>query len=456
MLSHHVAYPQKRRSTRIDQAIPVLVQGVGALREPYQEQVSTLTISCHGCTYQSRHEVIQGEIVYLDIKLPINGSEGCSSKARVKWTQKLGSRERGFQIAVELESAGNIWGVASPPEDWFPFQISAGDESAAPGRELKVVARKEQPFVNGSEEASDQTSRAEGSETQVSSIPPLAKLMVGLGEQIQTMASEAASAALAKEKDGMLEEFRAQLREEAVKAIQSAISASKEVIERQAMKELSEAHEAGGRESHALWRKTIEQDMEVAREHLLAQGKEASQMLDAMATSTIDRVQSNMETVRSEALDHFVWRIRDQLAPLLEVAKDSLQKMEGAETALRKESEAIFAGIENQLAHTTNVSIAKALEDLEKSTAAYTAKINETLLKIHQDFEQAARENVDSLLTSVGSQMVGVMQEKSAELSREFSAGLEGQMRNYLETIGKSIAEIPQNIPARSNQQNNQ
>ena len=147
VLSHHVAYPQKRRSTRIDQAIPVLVQGVGALREPYQEQVSTLTISCHGCTYQSKHEVIQGEIVYLDIKLPVNGSEGCSSKARVKWTQKLGSRERGFQIAVELESAGNIWGIASPPEDWFPLQISAGDESAAPGRELKVVARKEQPFV---------------------------------------------------------------------------------------------------------------------------------------------------------------------------------------------------------------------------------------------------------------------------------------------------------------------
>ena len=38
------------------------------MREPYQEQVSTLSISCHGCTYQSKHEVIQGETVYLDIK----------------------------------------------------------------------------------------------------------------------------------------------------------------------------------------------------------------------------------------------------------------------------------------------------------------------------------------------------------------------------------------------------
>ena len=79
--------------------------------------------------------------------------------------------------------------------------------------------------------------------------------MVGLGEQIQTMASEAAAAALVKEKSRLMEEFRAQIREEAVKAIQSAMSASKEVIARQAMKELSEAHEAAARNNYALWMK---------------------------------------------------------------------------------------------------------------------------------------------------------------------------------------------------------
>ena len=70
MSTHQLAYPQKRRSTRIDQAIPVVVQGIGALRQPFQEQVSTLSISCHGCSYQSKHEVIQGETVFLDIKPP--------------------------------------------------------------------------------------------------------------------------------------------------------------------------------------------------------------------------------------------------------------------------------------------------------------------------------------------------------------------------------------------------
>ena len=85
MSSRQVAYAQKRRSTRIDQAVPVAVQGLGAFREPYQEQVSTLTISCHGCAYQSRYEVIQGEDVYLDVRSPTDGSSHGSARARVKW-----------------------------------------------------------------------------------------------------------------------------------------------------------------------------------------------------------------------------------------------------------------------------------------------------------------------------------------------------------------------------------
>jgi F0F1-type ATP synthase membrane subunit b/b' len=135
---------------------------------------------------------------------------------------------------------------------------------------------------------------------------------------------------------------------------------------------------------------------------------------------------------------------------MLEVAKDSLQRLEGAETALRKESEAIFAGLENQLAYSTNESLAKAEEDLGKNTATITAKTNETLLKLHQNFEMAAQNNVESLLASLGSQMTRILQEKAAEVSREFSTGLEGYTRSYLESIGKSIAEIPRNLPGHS------
>ena len=452
MSTHQLSYPQKRRSTRIDQAIPVVVQGVGALRVPFQEQVSTLSISCHGCSYQSKHEVIQGETVFLDIKPPTDGAVGYSGKARVKWAQKLGANGRAYQIAVELERAGNVWGIAAPPDDWFPLQISQANEPAPSGRELKVVARKDQQVVPAPNNGSDRVSQLERSEAASSSIAPLAQLMVGLSEQIQTMASEAAAGALAQEKNRLMEEFRSQIREEAVKSIQAAMSASKDVIVHQAMKELSEANIASARDSHALWRKQIVQDLESARQHMLVQGKEMGQRMDAMAVSTIERVQSTVDTTRNEAVDRFVSRLRDQLAPLLAEAKGSLQKLEASETALRKESEAIFAGIENQLAFNTNESLAKALEDLEKNAAVHTAKTNETLVKLHQDFEKTAQSNLESLLASFGNQMTKVLQEKATEVSREFASGLEGYTRSYLESIGKSIGEITQNMPGHSHQ----
>ena len=146
MSSHQLAYAQKRRSTRVDQSIPLLVQGVGALREPYQEQVSTTSVSAHGCSYLSRHEVIQGETVYIDLPKS-NGSSKTSSRARVKWVQKTNAKDRSYQIAVELEVAGNIWGLPSPPEDWIQLQAPQPVDAAPPARELKVVPRKESQAI---------------------------------------------------------------------------------------------------------------------------------------------------------------------------------------------------------------------------------------------------------------------------------------------------------------------
>ena len=155
--------------------------------------------------------------------------------------------------------------------------------------------------------------------------------------------------------------------------------ASKEAIVRQATKEFNQAHEAGARNNYALWMKKVQQDMESARQHVLVQGKEVSQRLDGMAAGTIERVQHNMEATRSEAVSRFVTRLRDQVAPMLAEAKDSLQKLEASETAFKRESEGIYAGLENQLEFSANASLAKTQEELEKNSAAIAGKTNEAL-----------------------------------------------------------------------------
>jgi hypothetical protein len=447
--SRQIAYAQKRRSTRIDRSVPVAVQGLGAFREPYQEQVSTLSISCHGCAYQSKYEVIQGEVVYLDVKSPNDGSSHGSSRARVKWVQNLGGKV-GFQVAVELEVAGNIWGIASPPEDWFPVRVPVTSEPAASGRELRVVTRTEQQTPPATVVESGRISQVERTDAAAPPLSSLAQLMAGLGEQMQAMASHATKTALTEQKSRLLDEVRLQLRQEAIKALQSVILASKEDLTRLALKELNEAHEAGARNNYARWVEKIGQDMESARQHMMSQAKEVSQRLDSMAVSTIERVQRSMETTRGEAVDRFVSRLRDQVAPMLAEAKETLQTLTASETAFQKESQAIYTGLESRLESSANASLAKVHDELDKNSAAVAAKTTETLLKLSQDFETAAREHVQSLLISMGSHVTKTLEERTAEISREFSAGLEGYTRSYLEFIGKSIAEIPRNTPGNS------
>jgi hypothetical protein len=458
--SRQVAYAQKRRSTRIDQAVPVAVQGLGAFREPYQEQVSTLTISCHGCAYHSKYEVIQGEDVYLDVRSSTDGSSHGSARARVKWVQNLGAKG-GFQIAVELEAPGNVWGVASPPEDWFPVRVPIAIEPAASGRELRVVARTEPqnsgglqvqpaPVAPVQEGGSSRATQLERNDSAESPFASLAQMMAGMGEQIQVMASKAATMALTEQKSRFLDEFRLTLREEAVKAIQSVLFAAKADFTRLAVKELNEAHEAGARANYARWIIKIEQDMEDAKQKMTNQAQEASQRLDSMAASTIERVQHSMEASRSEAVDRFVSRLREQIAPMFAEAKDTLQTLAASETAFKNESYVIRARLESQIETSASSSLAKVHEELDKNSAAVAANTTETLLKLSQDLEKATRDNLQPLLASMGSHVTQTLQDRTAEISREFSSGLEAQTRSYLEFIANSIAEIAKNTPGHS------
>ena len=456
-MSSQLAYAQKRRSTRLEQSIPLIVQGVGALREPYQEQVSTTSVSCHGCSYFSKNEVIQGETVYIDLPAQ-QGAAGTTSRARVKWVQKTNTKDRAFQIAVELDIAGNIWGIPAPPEDWFPVQMApaqaaepvpAQSTPTLPARELKVVPRKEAQAIPPppQEPVLAATPRAAKVETPAVSIPPIAQLMVGLGEQIQSMASEAAGSALVKEKGRIVEEFRLQLRDETNKAIHAALAASKEVIVHHTLKELRESYEASARASYGQWRKRLEEDVASAQKHMIAQTKDLSQKLETVAMKTIERVQQHLEATRGEAAERFVGRLREQMTPLLTEAKESIHKLEASGVALKQESESLCAGFENQLAYSAGTNLAKVQEELEKSSTMAAEKTNETLQKLYQDFERAAQDNVNALLGSISNDMTKDLQERAGEVSREYAAGLQDFTRNYLESIGKSIAEISQKVP---------
>ena len=183
-----------------------------------------------------------------------------------------------------------------------------------------------------------------------------------------------------------------------------------------------------------------------------APGKGSDPRIDTLATATTERVQQNMETARDEAVTRFVSRLREQVTPLLAEANDALQTLAVSEAAFKNESRAFIAGIEKQIATGADASVAKAQQDLAQTANSVAEKTTETLQQLSQNIEKAAQGDLNSLLASLGGNVTKLLEERTAEISREFTTGIETYTRNYLEQIGKSIAEIPKNTQGQSNQ----
>jgi vacuolar-type H+-ATPase subunit E/Vma4 len=139
---------QKRRSTRIVQAVPITVTGVDALGQPFKERTTTVMVNCHGCKYQSKHYVPKNSTVTLEIPRPEAGAPRRTLVGRVIWVQRPRAVRELFQIGLEFEIAGNVWGIAFPPDDWFPVpgeepEAAVAPEAAAP--ELKPTSVESKP-----------------------------------------------------------------------------------------------------------------------------------------------------------------------------------------------------------------------------------------------------------------------------------------------------------------------
>jgi hypothetical protein len=447
--TNQVAHAQKRRSSRIEKAIPLAVQGVDATRAPFREEVTTLSISCHGCSCQMRHEVLPGAMLVLDMGPGANGHSQFPARARVKWIEKLHTySDQAYGVAVEFESAGNIWGIPSPPEDWLSVRGSKAAEAPNPGRELRLIAKAEPQSLATRGAGAAPASPLKKSEAAASLSPWLSELMGGITNQIQVTVSEIAAVTLANERKRLLDEFLAQIQNEASGTIERVIETSKEDLARRALKILNEAAEASVRTSHERLHGAIEQEVENAKQRMLVQGNELNERADSMAASTIEKLQRTLETSHTEVSARFVSRLREQVAPVLAEARADLNKLAASQTTLKEESQAICARVTTELETGVQAKLLQTHVDLDKSSAAVLSECNEKLLQLSQTFETIARDSIQTLIASATDKAKKNLEERSAEISGNFTGHLEGQVRDYLEFIGDSIAEFPKKTTA--------
>jgi hypothetical protein len=135
----------RRRNTRVAQALPIIVRGWNAEGRAFEEHTSTISINCYGCRFQSKHGLSNDTWVFLEVPHRVPGRAPRSVRARVTYVTRPRSDHERYQIGVELETHGNIWGMAFPPADWFPYPETREEASrtvppndAGPSK-LKIV-----------------------------------------------------------------------------------------------------------------------------------------------------------------------------------------------------------------------------------------------------------------------------------------------------------------------------
>ncbi len=251
---------QKRRSTRIVQAVPINVAGVDALGQPFKERTTTVMINCHGCKYQSKHYVPKNSMITLEIPRTEPALPPRTVKGRVVWVQRPKVVRELFQIGLEFETAGNVWGIAFPPDDWFPsaqYETSevfgaspaaGGAKPPAPGMPVAITpetTEKSAPIPRPTatsagapaEAALDNKihvvpAPAQTAETHLASAQQMAKMVAEAKDTLDKSLRRDAQSAINEEMAFVRQQLDAQLHE----AVEHAIKVSMERVSESAGK----------------------------------------------------------------------------------------------------------------------------------------------------------------------------------------------------------------------------
>jgi hypothetical protein len=439
-----------RRSTRITKSVPITVMGVDSHRGPYREDVSTLDVSCHGCRYESKHEVSANSWMMLELK--VKEDESVSAKGLVKWVKPTPSRD-GYETAIELQTPANIWGIDTPPPDW----MTLGESHVPAGVRVK-------PFPVPNSEPATKTSITErpgnGSAAHVASrsLSPIAgdrrvDLLVGqFHEQMERVLYDAADSAVQQRAEEALSIVRDDLREEAKKILSEVAAAQTGPWMDQALKQLSHASQEIAKTLYTAWAKRLDADSAKVLDRIDERGKEFEILTQTLSANALDRLNRGLETSRGDGVDRIVARLDEKSAPVIarvkeassELAKqrDEFQAMiDRSLEASTSRIEEACTSFERRFESIAEERLAKVREELESQirTASSSAidGFSASVDQRHRDAESRLSETVQSTLDAA----LNDLREKVSTSTRAFAREVSDSSRSQLEFVSKTIAQ---------------
>ena len=426
---------QKRRSVRVAQAVPVTVTGVDALGRSFQERTSTVIISCHGCRYQSKHYVLKNMWVALEVPHSEPGREPRSVRARVTWIQRPRTVRELFQVGAELEVPGNIWGIAFPQHDWFPFPEHAGTEILRPSVELPEGEEE----MSGGDWHTEPALPADNlrilpvagsgpgsnpglSDATPALAEPMARLVEEAGQQLHATARESAAQAAAMETGPLLATLQKQLEETAERSVQAVVEAAAKRAVQEALGKSALETEERLKRIQQRWNQDLQAGIEQARGNLLGQLGEAGQERCAAFGQQLEIL---LQQARGQLEDSFrdgdagLTQSREALAAFRQqadtVAAAALEEME---RRLRTQAEQTQSGWHTRL-HADLVAATDLWDQRIESSLESAAQKSAERLARHS---QATAERLENELGSRISSLGKVFAEATAEAESKLGA----------------------------------
>ncbi len=442
---------QRRRSERLSTSIPLIVRGIDLLGQPFEERTSTLALNLNGCRYSSKHHLPKNTWVTLELT---QGVQRRNLRARVAWIQRPHSVREFFQIAVELESPANIWGIEAPPADWnanetsslppteFPAQQNARAAEASrtdAGRETKqtleerVTANMTNPFFESASAIPFASASPIDQETAGVAESPLLREW---NTEIERRAGRAADAAIARAGEQIrqtMEEF-----EQTHTAARGSFSSEMAAKQAEILSGLKSQFENNLQQAHELI-----QDLDRRALELRAESEAALQSTSRMAQARLqlDAVEAGRTEHRSAESS------KEQAALADSVASQWRERLESemalAQTQWNELLQSSLDGSIERLVEQLSGRSQGILRDTEQRMSERFAELRQPLGQMYSEARDTLSGVKSALEHEVGRARSSLSEiEHAASRMKEYSAQLEAASHDTLNELHRRLENI--------------
>jgi hypothetical protein len=470
---------ERRRSERILESLPLTVRGIDLLGQPFEERSTTLAFNLHGCRYTSKHHLPRNTWVTLDLGQSVARRAGTAAqqapllRARVAWVQRPHSIRDFFQIAVELESPANIWGLDNPPGDWSCAEAAA----ASPPASTAVSESQANTFEN-----SQQNTAAASHHAFMDALMTDPRFDASAFPSEHEAASETAPPeATPASHSPLLRELRAELDRQARESVAAAAEQARADVLRTA-EETDRQRTASAEELFAKWKSEIEQLQSGAREDFFSQvsAKQEQALRDlhselegklAQARELLSQISEQANTLHSAsgAAREATLQVAQALLRLeaadasrapgsADTSKAEFEARESATGEWRQRLEAEMAVAQGQwnelLQSSLDSNLRRMVEQLSQRSQevlqAAEQRMTERLGELRQPFAQAAAEARDTFMgiqSSLDKEVAKAREslaavELVANRTKELSAQLEAASHDTVNELHRRLERI--------------